>query len=367
MNQDDRTTRPTRLGYLLGDGIGPEIVPATRLVVDAALEQVGLPEADWVELPMGASALAEYDTPMPDFVKDELATCDGWLMGPHDSASYPERWHQRRERPASGELRHHFDLFLNARPNRNRAGVPAVVNDVDLMIVRENSEGFYADRNMFAGSGEFMPTPDTVLVVGVFTRSAAKRIAVEAFELARRRRGRVSIVHKSNVIPLAFGLFVDECLKVATGYPDVEVDDYLFDAMTAHLVRRPQAFDVIVTENMFGDTLSDLAGELVGGLGMAASLNASATHAMAQAAHGAAPDIAGGGIANPTGLIQSAAMLLDWLATRTRDDRLAVAGRLIDRGLDLAIVRGVRTVDLGGDAGTSKFAEAVASAVRSAG
>lgn len=365
MTQHNQAGRPLRLGSLLGDGIGPEIVPVTRLVVDEALRHVGLPSADWIELPMGAAALSQYDTPMPGFVKDELAGCDGWLMGPHDSASYPEHWHRRRERPASGELRHHFELFLNARPSRNRAGVPAVVSDVDLVIVRENTEGFYADRNMFLGSGEFMPTPDTALVVGVFTRSAARRIAIEAFELASRRRGRVSIVHKSNVIPLAFGLFVEECRRTAAEYPDVQVDDYLFDAMTAHLVRRPQVFDVIVTENMFGDTLSDLAGELVGGLGMSGSLNASKTHAMAQAAHGAAPDIAGRGIANPTGLMQSAAMLLDWLSVRRGEERLATAAALIDQALDLALTGGARTVDLGGEAGTQDFADAVAAAVRS--
>jgi 3-isopropylmalate dehydrogenase len=352
-----------RLGILLGDGIGPEIVPAARLTVDEAVSAVGAPAIDWVELPMGATALEEHGSAMPVSNKEILAECDGWLLGPHDSASYPEYWHQRHERPPGGELRHFFSLYANMRPSRNRPGVESVAKDVDLITVRENTEGFYVDRNMKLGSGEFMPTDDIALVVGVFTREATHRIAVKAFETARARRKHVSIVHKANVIPMAFGLFIEECKEVAKDYPDVELDDFLFDAMTAHLVRRPQRFDVIVTENMFGDTLSDLAGELVGGLGMSAALNASDDHAMAQAAHGSAPDIAGQNKSNPIGMMLSSAMLLDWVGDKRSDDRLKVAATRLEAAVDLTLERGTRTGDLGGEAGTQEFAEAVGAAV----
>jgi 3-isopropylmalate dehydrogenase len=358
--------KPYRVGYMLGDGIGPEIVPAARSSVERAVAVAGAPAIDWVELPMGATALKEYGSPMPAGNKEVLAECDGWLLGPHDNASYPKEWRQRGERPPGGELRHHFDLYMNLRPSRNRPGVASVAQDVDLITVRENTEGFYADRNMFKGSGESMPTPDIALVTGVFTRAAIRRIAVAAFELARTRRRHVTVVHKANVIPMAFGLFIEECQAVGRDYPDVELDDHLFDAMTAHLVRHPQRFDVLVAENMFGDTLSDLAGELVGGLGMSAALNASDEHAMAQAAHGSAPDIAGQGISNPVGMMLSSAMLLTWMGTKHADPRLHEAATRIENAVDLTLENGPRTGDLGGSASTAEFAEAVEAAIADA-
>jgi 3-isopropylmalate dehydrogenase len=243
-------------------------------------------------------------------------------------------------------------------------GVPSLVSDVDLVIVRENTEGLYADRNMFAGSGEFMPTPDAALTVGLFTRRAVRRIAVAAFELARSRRRRVTVVHKANVMPRAFGLFLEECRAVAAEYPDVELDGALFDAMAAYLVRRPQSFDVIVTENLFGDTLSDLASELVGALGLAGSLNHGEDYGMAQAAHGSAPDISGQGVANPSGMMISAAMLLDWLGRKHDDAAVAAAGRSIEDAIDEALAAGTRTRDVGGTAGTDEFTAAVEAQLR---
>jgi 3-isopropylmalate dehydrogenase len=348
-----------RVACMVGDGIGPEIVPAARHVVDQALASAGAAPLDWVDLPMGAAAFAELGYAIPPDNYDVLAGCDGWLVGPHDSASYPQSWHDGPERVPGAELRGRYDLYANIRPSRNRAGVPSLVSGVDLVIVRENTEGLYADRNMYAGSGEFMPTEDVALTVGRFTRHAIRRIATAAFELAAARRGHVTLVHKSNVMPKAFGLFLDECRALADEHPDIKLDDYLFDAMAAHLIRRPQAFDVIVTENLFGDTLSDLTGELVGALGMSASLNAGDRYAMAQAAHGSAPDIAGQGIANPTGIVVSAAMLLQWLGRRNDDAATAAAGDEIERAVDRVLGAVTRTRDLGGSADTAEFTDAL--------
>jgi 3-isopropylmalate dehydrogenase len=348
--------RRYRLGVLEGDGIGPEIVPATTRVVDAALERTAS-AVDWVPLPIGWTAIREHGEHTPRGTVEALAELDGWLLGPHDSAAYPEP-HRSRLNP-SGALRKHFDLFANIRPAKGVPGTKAVAPDADLVIVRENTEGFYADRNTYAGTGEFMPSPDVAIAMGVFTRPRIERIARVAFDLARRRRRRVTIVHKANVLQLSSGLFRDVCREVAADYPDVEVDDLHIDAMTVHLVRRAADFDVVVTENMFGDILSDLAGELAGSLGLAASLNASDRTAMAQTAHGSAPDIAGQDVANPVSTMLSAALLLRWLGDRHADPEVAAAAELIERGVADTIAAGVRTRDLGGTEGTAGFAAAV--------
>ncbi|MCZ4558544.1 isocitrate/isopropylmalate family dehydrogenase [Rhodococcus maanshanensis] len=355
------TSEPTRLGLLVGDGIGHEIVPAARRIADAAVAAVGGTPVTWVPLDVGLEAIGEHGTPMPESTLVALADLDGWVLGPHDSASYPDPF--RGQLTPGGTIRKRFDLFANVRPARAFAGVRAVSPEMDLVIVRENTEGFYADRNMFTGSGEFMPTPDVAMAVGVVTRRATERIARAAFELASRRRGRVTVVHKANVLALTTGLFRDVCHEIGTHYPGVEVRNEHVDAMAAHLVRRGEDFDVVVTENMFGDILSDLAGELSGSLGTAPSLNASETKAMAQAAHGAAPDIAGRNRANPTAMILSTAMLFDWLSTRGGDPALGRAAERIQTAVANTLQAGVATADLGGLASTAEFAETVTARV----
>ncbi|RSM68247.1 3-isopropylmalate dehydrogenase [Actinoplanes sp. ATCC 53533] len=350
------------LGVLFGDGIGPEIVPSSTAIADAAAEASGLEPVDWVELPLGAAAITEYDTAVPESTLTALAGLDGWLLGPHDSAAYPEP-HRSQLNP-SGTIRKHFDLYANIRPAKAFEGSKAVVPGTDLVIVRENTQGFYADRSTYAGTGEFMPSPDVAIALGIITRPAVERIARSAFELARRRDKRVTIVHKANVLKMTTGLFRDVCREIGTDYPDVAIDDFHIDAMTVHLVRRADAFDVIVTENMFGDILSDLAGEIAGSLGIAPSLNSSDTHAMAQAAHGSAPDIAGRDIANPIAMIMSTAMLMDWLAAKHSDDRARDAAGRIERGVETAVRNGVSTRDLGGSASTTDFTAAVVEAIR---
>ncbi|RVW05743.1 isocitrate/isopropylmalate dehydrogenase family protein [Rhodococcus xishaensis] len=346
-----------RIGLLLGDGIGREIVPAARDVVDAAVAAVGLPDVEWVPLPIGFEAISTYGTPTPEHTLVALAELDSWILGPHDSAAYPEPF--QMQLTPGGTIRKRFDLYANIRPARALSGTQAVSPQMDLVIVRENTEGFYADRNMFVGSGEFMPTPDVAMAVGVVTRQACERIARAAFDLARRRRKRVTVVHKANVLSTTTGLFRDVCRDVGQNYPDVVVDDEHVDAMAAYLVRRGEDFDVIVTENMFGDILSDLAGELSGSLGMAASINASETKAMAQAAHGAAPDISGRNRANPTALIMSAAMLLEWLGAAREEAGFGAAAARIRSAVERTIEAGVATADLGGLASTGEFTESV--------
>jgi 3-isopropylmalate dehydrogenase len=355
-------TRPYRLGVLDGDGIGPEIVPAAVSVVEAATAAVaGRSMVDWVPLPLGAEAITEYGTAVPDRTLHTLAELDGWLLGPHDSAAYPEP-HRSALNP-SGTIRKHFDLFANIRPAKSFEGARAVSPDTDLVIVRENTQGFYADRSTYAGSGEFMPSPDVAIALGIITRPAVERIARVALDLARRRRKHLTIVHKANVLKLTTGMFRDVCRELARDHPDVAVDDFHIDAMTVHLVRRSADFDVVVTENMMGDILSDLAGEIAGSLGIAPSINASDDLAMAQAAHGSAPDIAGRGLANPIAMINSSAMLLEWLGARHDDPAATQAAALVEQAVTDTVKGGVATRDLGGTASTGGFTAAVVDAI----
>ena len=345
-----------RLGILYGDGIGPEVVGSAVDVLDAAAAAGGL-TFEQIRLPVGWEAIREVGVALPDSTVEALAGCDGWILGPHDSVSYPPE--EKAKLNPSGRLRVHFDLYANLRPARTYTGVSSIAPNVDLIVVRENTEGFYADRNMARGSGEFLATPDVALVVGRFTRHCADRIARTAFALARQRRRYVSLVHKMNVLPWAYGLYYDACREVAAEYPDVRWDDYHIDAMAAHLVRRAADFDVIVTTNMFGDILSDLTGELAGSLGLSPALNAGDARAMAQATHGSAPDIAGQGIANPIGEILSTALLLRWLGQRHGDPGAEQAADRVEQAVRLALADGIRTPDLGGEAGTRELTAAL--------
>ncbi|WP_144463377.1 isocitrate/isopropylmalate dehydrogenase family protein [Siminovitchia fortis] len=345
-----------RLGVLAGDGIGPEIVRAAVEVFKTAARKTGV-DIDWVNLPMGWEGIKHHNDPLPEITTETLKNTHGWILGPHDSAAYPPE-HKNKLNP-SGALRRKLDLYANIRPAKTMPGIKSVVEEADLVIYRENTEGFYADRNMYNGHGEWQITEDVVLTSGVFTRKAVERIAHAAFKMAMQRSKKVTIVHKANVLRLSTGLFLKVCREVAEQYPEVTVDDYHIDAMAAHLVRRAKDFDVIVTENMYGDILSDLAGELVGSLGLAPSINSNDHLAMAQAAHGSAPDIAGLNIGNPTGMILSTVMLMDWLAERHNDPKLKEMGRLVEQGLYQSFEDGVKTKDLGGSASTSDFAEAI--------
>ncbi|MFY0690541.1 MAG: isocitrate/isopropylmalate dehydrogenase family protein [Paracoccaceae bacterium] len=354
------STPPVTLLCLPGDGIGPEIVAATRKVLAAAAARFEL-DLVFDEAEIGFDALAASGTTIPDAVIVAARGCDGIVLGPVSHNAYPPVAEGGLN--PSGVLRKRLDLFANIRPAVTRPGlVPPCGTAFDLVVVRENTEGFYADRNMASGPGEIMPDGDMALAIRKITRAACRRIAEEAFKLAATREARhVTAVHKANVLRLSDGLFLEEVRKVAARYPQLAYDEVLVDAMAAQLVRDASRYDVIVTTNMYGDILSDLASELSGSLGLAASLNAGTDHAMAQAQHGSAPDIAGRDLANPASLIGSAAMLLDWLAERRDDPSLSRAAAAIDAALERAISDPARrTADLGGTCGTADFADKLA-------
>ena len=356
-----------KLLVLPGDGVGPEITAAALEVLDAAAARAPL-GLERETAPIGLAALTAGGTTLPDGTLERARAADGIILGPIDHLRYPPR--ERGGVNVSAALRTGLDLYANIRPARTRPGLRGPVGQFDLVIVRENTEGFYPDRNMYAGSGEFMPDPDTALSVRKISATACRRIARRSFALARRRRRqrRVTAVHKVNNFILSDGLFLREVRAAAADFPEVALDEVLVDAAAALLVREPARFDVLCTTNFHGDILSDLASELSGSLGLAGSLNAGDRHACAQAQHGAAPDLAGRDRVNPSAMLLSVAMLLDWLAERRRRPELAAAARRITAALDRTLSNpATRTADLGGSLGTRAFTAAVIAALGDAG
>jgi 3-isopropylmalate dehydrogenase len=344
-----------KLVVLPGDGIGPEICAVTVSILKKL--NLGL---TFEEHEVGLASLKREGSTFPARVLEACRAADGIVIGPVSHLDYPPRA-QGGANP-SGDLRIALDLFANIRPARSRKGLPHWGRTpMDLVIVRENTEGFYADRNMHMGIGEFMPTPDVALSVRKITAQGSRRIARAAFEMARARRKKVTAVNKVNVLKVTEGLWLQETRKMSSEFPDIAYEEQLIDSMAALLVRDAQRFDVVLTTNMYGDILSDEASELSGSLGLAASINAGERHCMAQAQHGSAPDIAGQDKANPASLVLSAAMLLEWLGLKKKNQKLVDAGRAIDRAVDALIEDPAsRTQDLGGKLGTRAFGEKIA-------
>ena len=340
---------------LPGDGIGPEIVS----VAEASLQVLNKKFSLGLSLNrqnVGLSSHKSEGVTITEEVAKMANSADGVVLGPASTEDYPSE--SEGGINISSWFRKNFDLYANIRPSKVRDGVPAHVKKMDLIIVRENTEGFYADRNMVVGTGEFMPTPDLALAVGKATKEGCKRIAVTAFELARRRRKRLTAVHKANVLRHYSGLFLEQVEAVSKDFRDVQFDKIIVDAMAALLVRTPEKFDVVVTTNMFGDILSDEAAELAGGLGLAASINVGVDHAIAQAAHGSAPDIAGKNSANPAAIIYSTAMLLEHLGSHFgKKNYLEAAQSLSEKTDALLAAKTTRTPDLGGHCTTSLFGD----------
>ncbi len=357
-----RMNRPLNIGILEGDDIGLEVVPETIKVMRAAAAKAKC-AIDWHPLPIGRRAFDELGNTLPPGTLEKLDTLDGWVLGPTGHQAYP------KNNPNSINphpiLRRHYDLFANIRPSKSYPGIPCIYKDVDLILVRENNEGFPPDRNVHLGYGEFRPSPDMTIGIRVITRQGSQKVARAAFDIARtRQRKIVTAVHKDTVFKLACGMFAEECRKVAKEYPDVAFNEVLVDTMAAKLIMKPQQFDVIVTTNTFGDILSDATSALVGGLGLAPGLSAGPQRAMAQATHGSAPDIAGKGIANPYAMIMSGQMLLQWLGRKHNVEAALRAADLMELATESVVKAGkVLTADMGGKASTREIGDAIAAAI----
>lgn len=323
---------------IYGDGIGPEIVEATVRAVDASGAQI-----EWIEALAGQKAIDHHDLPLPDATIDSIRESGVALKGPLMTPI------GKGFRSVNVTLRAELDLYANVRPALLLPGVESPYKNVDLVVVRENTEGLYS------GLEAWLDREHTIAESrAIITRKGSERVIRRAFEIARTRPAkRLHLVHKANILKNTSGLFLETGREIAGEYPDIEFHDVIIDACCMQLVRNPSRFDVIVTTNLFGDILSDLTAGLVGGLGMAAGANYGDEYALFEAVHGTAPDIAGQGIANPLALMLGAELLLRYIDEPVAADRLerAIRGTLADGR--------VRTPDLGGSAGTREFTDAI--------
>ena len=324
-----------------GDGVGPEITAATLQVLDA----LGV-KFDWDEEYGGMAAVEKAGTPLPNATLDSIRRTKLALKGP---LTTPVGGGYRSVNVA---LRQEFDLYANVRPTKTIVPGGRYEN-VDLVIIRENTEGLYVGLDHSFRVGD--DPKALVQAMSVMTREGCRRVCKYAFEYAKKHgRKKVTIVHKANILKATSGLFLETGRQIAKEYEGVVAsDDKIVDNAAMQLVIKPEQFDVIVTTNLFGDILSDEASGLVGGLGLAPGANIGVHAAIFEAVHGSAPDIAGQGIANPSAQMLAAAMMLDHIGD-------TAAGTRLRRALETAIVKdNVRTKDLGGSASTADFARAV--------
>jgi isocitrate dehydrogenase (NAD+) len=322
-----------------GDGIGPEVADATRRVLEASGVKI-----DWEVQEAGAAIAEKRGTTLPDEVLTSIRKNKVALKGPIGTPI------GKGFRSVNVTLRQALDLYANVRPIRSLPGIEPRFEGTDIVIVRENTEDLYAGL-------ELMIMPGVVQAIKLITEKACTRICEYAFEYAvRMQRKRVSVVHKANIMKLSDGLLLECFRKVALKYPRIEPFEIIVDACAMNMVRNANKLDVIVTENLYGDILSDLGAGLVGGLGIVPGANIGLECAVFEAVHGTAPDIAGQGIANPTALIQSGVMMLHHLGEH-------VAAAKIEKGLLATFEGGMRTVDLGGQVGTEEFTRTLCNAI----
>ncbi|MGH9936787.1 MAG: isocitrate/isopropylmalate dehydrogenase family protein [Blastocatellia bacterium] len=303
-------------------------------------------EIEWESFIAGAEALSRYGDPLPEPVLESIRRNRIALKGPLTTPV------GTGFTSVNVRLRKTLDLYANLRPVRNLPGLVTPFGDLDLVVVRENTEDLYSGI-------EHVVVPGVVESLKIITEKASTRIARFAFEYSRREnRKKVTAIHKANIMKLSDGLFLDCFRKVAAEYPDIAADDKIVDNACMQLVMRPQQFDVLLLENLYGDIISDLAAGLVGGIGVVPGANIGELGSVFEAVHGSAPDIAGKNMANPTALLQTAIMMLRHLGER-------VAADLIERAMIHTLAnKQVRTRDLGGTASTTEYTEAIVASMR---
>ena len=329
-----------RVTLIPGDGVGPELAEATTRVLEAG--DVGL---EWERVEAGAAVIDRYGTPLPESVIESIRANRVALKGPLTTPI------GSGFRSVNVALRKALDLYANLRPARSMVGVPAKWLDVDLVIVRENTEDLYTGIERMVGN-------DAAEATKIITRSASERIARFAFDYAvAHGRRKVTAVHKANILKLTDGLFLESCRRVAEGYPGIEFDERIVDNLCMQLVQKPQAYDVLVLPNLYGDIVSDLAAGLVGGLGVAPGANIGADAAVFEPVHGSVPKYAGLDRADPTAMILSGVLMLRHLGEAEAADRVEAAVRHV-----IAEGRAV-TPDLGGTVGTQAMADAIVEAI----
>lgn len=324
-----------------GDGIGPEITDATKKVVKAT----GI-DIEWIEYHAGLQAIANgANEVLPKETLDAIREYKVALKGPCTTPI------GRGFSSVNVQLRKSLDLYAAVRPVRNIQGVKTRFDNVNLVIVRENTEGLYSGV-------ENTVSPGVVMSMKVATEKACKRIAEWTFDYARKRgRKKVTVFHKANIMKVTDGLFISKSKEVADKYDDVEYNEYIIDAGCMKIVQDPTQFDILLLENLYGDVVSDLCAGLVGGLGVVPGANIGKDYAVFEAVHGSAPDIAGQNVANPLALIMSAVMMLNYISDNEDKPEYREAGTKIKKAYNTALSSNIKTKDLGGKTSTSDFAK----------
>ena len=318
-----------KISLITGDGIGPELSSSAVSVLNAINDKLDL-KFDITKLQAGDTALRETGKALPDETISTIKKSDVIVV-----------------------LRRMFDLYANIRPAKSYPHMPALRDDIDMVIVRENTEDLYIGKEFSLG--------DSAVALRIISEYASKRIAKYAFETAKQRNSmkKVTCVHKSNVMRLTDGLFAKSCSEVAKNYPDILFEQMYVDACAMNLIRQPEQFDVIVTTNLFGDILSDESSQVVGGLGMAPAANIGDNFALFEPVHGAAFDIADRNIANPSSFLLSIKMMLDWLGAKHNDSKCIAVGQKLESTIFNLVKSGVKTKDIGGDKSTTEFTKEI--------
>jgi 3-isopropylmalate dehydrogenase len=331
-----------KISLIMGDGIGPELSESAISVLNTIQEKYGL-EFEISKLIAGDKALEQTGKALPNDVVETIKTSDVCLKAPVGESAAD----------VIVVLRRMLDLYANIRPSKSYPHMPALRDDIDMVIVRENTEDLYTGKEFSLG--------DSAVALRIISESASKRIAKYAFETARQRNSmkKVTCVHKSNVMRVTDGLFAKACIDVSKDYPDIKFEEMYVDACAMNLIRQPEKFDVVVTTNLFGDILSDESSQVVGGLGMAPAANLGDDFALFEPVHGAAFDIAGQNIANPSSFLLSIKMMLDWLGTKHNDQKCFEMAMKLESTIFDLVKSGIKTKDIGGDKTTTEFTKQI--------
>ena len=326
------------IALIKGDGIGPEISEAAISVLETINDKLDL-KFEINQLDAGDGALKKTGKALPDETLESIKKSDACLKAPVGESAVDVIVYLRRK----------LDLFANVRPAKSYPNMNALRDDVDLVIVRENTEDLYVGNEFEIGN--------SAVAIRIISEKASKRIAKYACQTAIQRglEKKVTCVHKSNVIRISDSLFARSCAAVVKEYPEIIFEEMYVDACAMNLIRQPESFDVIVTTNMFGDILSDESAQVVGGLGMAPAANIGDDFALFEPVHGAAFDIAGKQIANPSSFILSLKMMLEWLGTKHDDKKCFEIAHKIESTVYDVVKAGIRTKDIGGDKTTKEF------------
>ena len=329
------------ISLIPGDGIGPELIRSAKMVLNFINDSTSI-KFTIKEVDAGDFALSKYGKALPDFTLSAIKQSDAALKGPvGESAADVIIF-----------LRRYFDLYANIRPAKSFPNIESISKNIDLVTVRENTEDVYLGWEFYADS-------DTIVALRVISEKASRRIAEYAFRTAtiRNKKKKVVSVHKANVLRKSDGLFKTICREVSKTYPQIEYSELYVDACAMNLIRNPDNFDVILTTNLFGDILSDEAAQLVGGLGMGPSANIGQNFSLFEPVHGAAFDIAGKNVANPSSIFLSIKMMLEWLGDKFQDSSLFTEGNNIENALITLLKQNQKTIDIGGNLSTSEFSE----------